>query len=480
MSRRPRLVEEGKPIGDQTTTNQESSTDEFLESEYQKAVRKEEERHDPHGSRIGSSTWRFQHEHPHRHDYIGDSMVHDHAMAVDHDHDGIRPFSSLGRAAAHLSVQERPRSHVHGQRHVLQTKFEIGRENTHEEPRSSFDCHVGQGQHSIPRRKLVTKFEIVESSRDNQRKYSDDSSTGMMDVDHAEHGFVSSSSIQPLVNNVLQHPYVENNDLYDDPSERMEIDDTHLQRLPLVVLDGANIAYAYSQATETTSTSNGSYLSSSSKNGLIPNVLGIQIAVSYFLHGGCRVQVVVPVYWMRRKPTSKNNGGISGDNRSSSSKYNSSVISSQLDILNRLKEQNILCCSPPTDDDDAYCISIARRIDARFEARKKTSSSLQSYATSHFANFGDDLTSIGGAYILSNDLFRDAKDRDLSGDLTRWLDGDDNDELLHCLPRRISYSFANLGSMNKYGDAQLDFVPNPRHPLIAMIERSHRTNGTTY
>lgn len=478
MSRRPRLVEEGKPID--PTTLQDSSTDDFLESEYRKAAQKEqEERHparDHRISRTGISTLPF--------------FKHEHPVTTPHYDTEAMSCSSLEHAAAHLSspaaaaggggVQGRPPPRTSTRHHhTLQTKIEIGGEDVNKKPARSSHAAVGQEPPLVPRRKLVTKIEIVENNpKQRERKYSDDSSTSMMDVDHVvEHGIVSSlsSSLQPVVPSPFMQTLstVENNnDLYDDPSERMEIDDTHLQRLPLVVLDGANVAYAYSQATETSSSlSNGAYISSSSsggnKNGLVPNVLGIQIAVSYFLHGGCRVQVVVPVYWMRRKPGNGSSSHVLGN-------------ASQLDILNRLKEQNILCCSPPTDDDDAYCISIARRIDARFEARKKTSSSLQVYAMSHFSNFDDDLTKIGGAYILSNDLFRDAQDRDLTGDLTRWLDGDEH-EGAHCsLPRRISYSFADLGSMNQYGDGQLDFVPNPRHPLIAMIERSHRKNGTTY
>eukprot|EP00557_Chaetoceros_sp_GSL56_P002647 CAMPEP_0176497250 /NCGR_PEP_ID=MMETSP0200_2-20121128/11621_1 /TAXON_ID=947934 /ORGANISM="Chaetoceros sp., Strain GSL56" /LENGTH=439 /DNA_ID=CAMNT_0017895245 /DNA_START=65 /DNA_END=1381 /DNA_ORIENTATION=- len=439
MSRRPRLVKEGTPIDEQTTTNQES-TDEFLESEYQKAVRKEQDRHHP--------SRRY------------------HAMIDDYDHDRVRSdSSSLERAAINRSFPREPLTQA--RRHVLQTKIEIGGDTNIPLSFSAANtAHVPtrHAQYSIPKQKLVTKFEIGENLIEKERSYSDGSSTSMMDVDHnIEHNTFVSSSRPSSIQQVSLPQQIDDNDLYEDPSERMEIDDTHLQRLPLVVLDGANIAYAYSQATETTETpllsSNGgvsSYLSSSgNKNGLIPNVLGIQIAVSYFLHGGCRVQVVVPVYWMRRKPPTTSNG-YGGPLR------NASVVSTQqLDILNRLKEQNILCCSPPTDDDDAYCISIARRIDARFQARTKTSSSLQSYALSHFSanadDGDDDLTRIGGAYILSNDLFRDAKDRDISGDLTRWLDGDGGMDEFHrySLPRRISYSFADLGSMNKYGDAQL-------------------------
>jgi len=245
---------------------------------------------------------------------------------------------------------------------------------------------------------------------------------------------------------------------HDDQTERMEIDDIHLQRLPIVIMDGANVAYAYAQATGTPSTSLNA--TSCNKNSVEPNFLGIEIAVSFFLKAGCRVQVVVPQYFLRRKPRDGNNHSA-----------NALAPSPQLDILNKLRDQNILCCSPPTDDDDSYCIAIARRIDAKFCARRKESS-LSSYAQTHWST-SNDLTSIGGAFILSNDLFRDAQRREMSGDLTQWLGGEDG----MGLPKRVSYSFAELGSINKYGDLQLDFVPNPRHPLVATIDRLNRQHN---
>lgn len=96
----------------------------------------------------------------------------------------------------------------------------------------------------------------------------------------------------------------------------------------------------------------------------------------------------------------------------------------------------------------------------------------------HSATNLTELTDVGGAFILSNDLFRDAMERDASGELRAWLkSGDAPSPGDHQFPRRISYSFCDLGSMNRYGDEQLDFVPNPRHPLVAMTDRLNRANG---
>merc|ERR1719296_292517 len=61
-------------------------------------------------------------------------------------------------------------------------------------------------------------------------------------------------------------------------------------------------------------------------------------------------------------------------------------------------------------------------------------------------------------YILSNDLYRDAIERE-----RRKSDGNDT---LYCWLKsaRVSYTFCNMG-MNR-----ILFVPNPRHELIQAIE----------
>jgi len=149
----------------------------------------------------------------------------------------------------------------------------------------------------------------------------------------------------------------------------------------------------------------------------------------------------------------------------------------------------VLCSSPPADDDDAYCIAMARR-----EAFRNTKYRTNHYSTQHHlreatgdGNSGNggvsSLNFVGeGAFVLSNDFYRDAMARDSSGDLERWLKGSTtvdsngsrsgNEKSLP--PGRISYFFCDLGSMNEYGDHLLDFIPNPRHLLIERIEKLNR------
>jgi hypothetical protein len=116
------------------------------------------------------------------------------------------------------------------------------------------------------------------------------------------------------------------------------------------------------------------------------------------------------------------------------------------------------------DDDDAYALTIAMRENSRARRRQH-----------------------GPAYVLSNDLFRDAQQRDAlqqrqywhvnsgttggSTSLKEWLMHGDDPSLG---PGRISYSFADMGRMDDHGDRQLDIIPNPRHPLVAWIEQQQQ------
>ena len=83
-----------------------------------------------------------------------------------------------------------------------------------------------------------------------------------------------------------------------------------------------------------------------------------------------------------------------------------------------------------------------------------------------------------GGYILSNDFFHDAVRREEQSDraeeqhlsslrgrkstLREWLN-----------QHRISYSFANVGQ-TFHGQVELEFLPNPRHPLIECIDARNR------
>jgi hypothetical protein len=74
--------------------------------------------------------------------------------------------------------------------------------------------------------------------------------------------------------------------------ERMEGVEHHGLKGPLVVMDGANIAYAYADALS------GFQQGSSSE----PDARGIQVAAQYFLATNVRVLVVIPAPWFRAKP----------------------------------------------------------------------------------------------------------------------------------------------------------------------------------
>jgi len=125
----------------------------------------------------------------------------------------------------------------------------------------------------------------------------------------------------------------------------------------------------------------------------------------------------------------------------------------QLEVLKDLKARGLLVAAPPRDDDDAYALTIARREDTRSHQRGG-----------------------GGGFVLSCDMFRDAVNRDATGELRGWLiKGSGNG------PGRISFAFCDMGSTDDYGDREMDFVPNPRHPLVSWIEgelrKKSRSNG---
>ncbi len=441
MSYRPRLVESGAPI-----SQDDHDVDAFLDAEIRKQqTLQESDGHDEYHSRNRKAYQSHK------------SSSHKQSSLI----------SSLGGAASRSSLDSRPRE-------KLQTKIVIGGRSRRspQETQTQYRYEL-----NLPlkekKSKLKTSIEIHDSQShdcmdmdfEQNHEYGINQQEHNMNNAHQSHPQHSANnqyntsflSYQHTIHDQaldMHHPMYEHHDRHisiqhSSPiqSERMEVDETGAQRLPLIVIDGANIAYAYTQATTP---------SSHSKN-IEPNVLGINVAVQYFVTAGCRVSVVIPSYWLNRNPKYNSNSTIQA--------------SDQIAILSSLKEQNMLMCSPPTDDDDSYCIAIARRIDNQFKNRRKVSS-LQSYSHNHYST-SSDLTSLGGAYILSNDLYRDAQQRDVSGNLKDWLDGEDD----LGVSKRISYSFADLGSIDQFGDVKLDFVPNPRHPLTAMIERIHRSDS---
>ena len=82
----------------------------------------------------------------------------------------------------------------------------------------------------------------------------------------------------------------------------------------------------------------------------------------------------------------------------------------------------------------------------------------------------------GLAYVLSNDLFRDAQQRQEEDGgapqlLKQWLE---EGYSAATGPGRISYAFGDLGRLDDHGDPVLDLLPNPRHPLVAWVEQQQQ------
>mmetsp|Transcript_8510 Transcript_8510/g.12325 ORF Transcript_8510/g.12325 Transcript_8510/m.12325 type:complete len:456 (-) Transcript_8510:665-2032(-) len=217
------------------------------------------------------------------------------------------------------------------------------------------------------------------------------------------------------VNNNEIIPQTYNEELHQ--IERMEgvisLDD----KKPLVVMDGANISYAYADA-----------IGGNTGEKREPDIKGLQVAADYFLHADVRVLIVLPATWFRIKPRP-------GDH----TKENAIMLTEKIEILHQLKERGLLVAAPPRDDDDAYALTIARREDSRAKTRGE-----------------------GAGYVLSNDMFRDAMSRD--DQITAWLQDGFG---------RISYAFCDMGSLDDHGDRILDLIPNPRHPLVATVEKEH-------
>jgi hypothetical protein len=220
--------------------------------------------------------------------------------------------------------------------------------------------------------------------------------------------------------------------------EKMEGVQDHGSKMPLVVLDGANVAHAYTNAMASMDATYKQKRRQYGNGKPDPDARGIQVATDYFLSAGTRVLVVLPQYWLRKKPRP-------GD----TSSHNAMMETAQSDILNHLDDQGLIVSSPPADDDDAYALTIAKREEVRALRRRN----------------GE-----GPGFVLSNDMFRDAQARDSNGILEQWLKKG-RDESIG--PGRISYTFCDMGTMDDHGDRILDFVPNPRHPFVIFAEGLH-------
>ena len=262
------------------------------------------------------------------------------------------------------------------------------------------------------------------------------------DADNDNNNMVTIISIQRIINNNKHNNHIWNNNThpievtsflhstnqhYHDFGNHAVVvpeEEKDWNGRPLIVLDGANIAYAYSD-----------FLLEKE-----PNVKGIALAVNFFQSFG-NVQVVLPSYFMNKKLLSKEYSLMQTDS---------------LDILQSLKQNHYLCLTPPADDDDAYMIAIATSYQ-----QKKYKSQQQPF---------------NNAYIVSNDLFRDAIQRNHhANDVRQWLKSGNG---------RISYSFFNIGGNTIDNDnrsvPKIEFIPNPRHSFIETIRQQQQQQQQSY
>ena len=318
------------------------------------------------------------------------------------------------------SSSSSPTQHSKPRTSLTATSFQIPGNNPHHNPHSHDDTsqsHDGMDLDPAPP-PTATKFVVHPASHSHPTS------------------FVIGGASLPLPPPPTQTPVpLQHFDNDNDEVVKMEGVIDLSEKPPMVVLDGANLAYAYDKAWQ-----GGSSLAASQQRP-VPDARGIVVACQYFLAAGIRVLAVVPATMMHRDPHQT--------------------------ILQPLEQQGVVVPAPSRDDDDAYAITIARREDAKARQR------------------GD-----GPGYVMSNDQFRDAMRREESEDdahppghsspaatssgylsLRTWLTEGSVRDNGTTGPGRISFTFCDTGSMDDHGDRILDIVPNPRHPLVQFIEK---------
>jgi len=314
--------------------------------------------------------------------------------------------------STHIDFQDEKKSSdspsgMMARKSVTQTSFQVPGNNNHHD--NSFSSSGMDVDHHPPT-PMATKFIVHPASSSQNPAY-----------------------IVPTPATDMEHEHIDSHHSDNDHDaggqvEKMEGVIDLSEKPPMVVLDGANMAYAYDGAASQNGGASSSLSDAASQKRAEPDARGIVVACNYFLAAGIRVLAVLPCTMMQREPHAS--------------------------ILQKLQQQGLLVSAPSRDDDDAYAIIIARREDARAQERGE-----------------------GPGYVMSNDMFRDAMKREEDergeqSDLRSWLTEGSNSKLGQTGPGRISYTFCDMGTMDDHGDRVLDLVPNPRHPLIHFIEHS--------
>mmetsp|Transcript_18925 Transcript_18925/g.31322 ORF Transcript_18925/g.31322 Transcript_18925/m.31322 type:complete len:468 (-) Transcript_18925:207-1610(-) len=338
---------------------------------------------------------------------------------------GGRDYSNNDRGGGYNDHHGYHNDQQHGDHHGYEGRYDAayenhrydgGNNNNYSEYDNNYD-HRYNHDHQ-PHRKIIKNpkapglinSRIVIGGNDDE-EHQDASGGGGGGVDT----MISMMEVEDII------PQTYNEELHQ--IERMEGVISLDAKEPLVVMDGANVAYAYADAMAAASPGGGKRE---------PDYRGLQVAAKHFMSAGVRVLIVLPAPWFRVKPAA-------GD----MNKDNALMLTEKVEALKDLKEQGLLVAAPPRDDDDAYALTIARREKMRAEQR-----------------------GAGGGFVLSNDFFRDAMARD--PDLEQWLKGEWG---------RISFAFCDLGTTNDFGARELDFIPNPRHPLVSDVDRQRHTQA---
>ncbi|KAL3785046.1 hypothetical protein ACHAWO_006821 [Cyclotella atomus] len=250
-------------------------------------------------------------------------------------------------------------------------------------------------------------------------------------------------------------------------------------KAPLVVIDGANIAYNYAES-----------LNPSLSNQHVkrePNPKGITVCIQYFLQRQCRVQAVVPISWYKLKPRPGDHACAAGYKGNLNQRDDAKMLTEEVEELRMLRQHGFLVAVPPGDDDDSYAISLARREEERLLTP-------QQHNMHDDGMMMDDEQTTSclpmGGYVVSNDFFHDAAKRDerQQKDYFHYSPAmpslSQQSSKKHSLKawlkhHRISYSFANVGLSSAGGDVELEFLPNPRNELIEAIDAHYRLSQNT-
>jgi len=380
-----------------------------------------------------------------------------------------RQQQSLGSLASRAGSTTIKTQQQHRKPYKLQTRLVIGGV-THEEDDAAMeeDDHAHAADHPSYAH-VGDPHNAIEHAEPFNTGHHHHGHSYSRDAHHQQHHYTLGAPIEQNNLQTAQHIIQTNSSLPPPILHSMPP-----PKSPLVVIDGANIAYNYAESLDPSSSLQSNNHNNSRYNKRQPNPQGIRLAIEYFLSRKCRVQAVVPTSWYRLRPRNKNEG-------------DAKMVTDEVDELRSLREQGFLVACPPGDDDDAYAIALARREEDRLSNKARTTTAAV-VAHDDDTMMDDDEDgglipdSLLGGYVLSNDFFHDAVRREeqarkdhqqfysagvsslnaRKSTLREWLN-----------QNRISYSFANVGQIFQ-GQVEMEFLPNPRHPLIDCIEARHR------